>query len=219
VLSVHVRKRLPDFELDLALEVRDEVLVLFGPSGAGKTTVLRMIAGLERPDAGEIVLNGRLLFSRERRVNVPPRERRCGFVLQNLALFPHLTVLGNIRYGVRGHGPESQRRLERLLDILRIGRLAGRYPAELSGGEQQRVALARALMTEPDVLLLDEPFSALDYDTRAAVSDELLAAHELWRIPFVLVTHERAEAERLGDRILHLREGRQVEPRSDVPRE
>jgi molybdate transport system ATP-binding protein len=212
VLSVRVRRRLRDFTLDLDFEVGAEILVLFGPSGAGKTTLLRLIAGLDRPDEGEIRLGGRTLFSRTARVDVPPRERRCGFVFQSLALFPHLDVLGNIRYGVRERSAETQRRLDRLMETFGIGRLTDRYPAELSGGEQQRVALARALMAEPDVLLLDEPFSAVDYATRSAIYAELLAAHAVWRIPFVLVTHERAEAERLGDRVLHLRAGREAEP-------
>ena len=212
MLSVRVRKRLREFTLDLDFQVGPEILVLFGPSGSGKSTLLRLIAGLERPDAGEIELAGRTLYSHAARVDVPPRERRCGFVFQSLYLFPHLDVLGNIRYGVRDRSEESRRRLERLMDTFGIAHLPARYPAELSGGEQQRVALARALMAEPDVLLLDEPFSALDYATRSAVYAELLAAHALWRIPFVLVTHERAEAERLGDRVLHLRDGRQAEP-------
>lgn len=209
MLQLRIHKRLPDFSLDLSFEARNEILVLFGPSGSGKSMTLRVIAGLERPDEGEIRLNDRLLFSRAERVNLPPRERRCGLVFQNLALFPHLDVARNVQYGVRRPGPEAAQRLRRLLETFRIGHLSRRFPAELSGGEQQRVALARALMTEPDVLLLDEPFSAVDHDTRVAIYDELLAAHSVWQIPFLLVTHDRAEAERLGDRILFLREGRQ----------
>ena len=212
MLAVRIAKRLREFTLDLDFRVGPEILVLFGPSGSGKTTLLRLIAGLDRPDAGEIRLGGRTLYSRAERVDVPPRDRRCGFVFQSLSLFPHLDVLGNIRYGVRDHSDESRRRLERLMDTFGIGHLPKRFPSELSGGEQQRVALARALMAEPDVLLLDEPFSAVDYATRVTVYEELLAAHAVWRIPFVLVTHERAEAERLGDRILHLRAGRETEP-------
>lgn len=209
MLSVRARKRLPDFDLELDFQLGDEILVLFGPSGAGKTTTLRLIAGLDRPDVGEISLAGRPLFSSAGCVDLPPRDRRCGFVFQHLALFPHLSVRRNVRYGVREHTPEAEARLERLLSAFRIAHLADRLPAELSGGERQRVALARALMTEPHVLLLDEPFSAVDYETREALYDELLAAHREWRIPFVLVTHERREAERLGDRVLNLREGKQ----------
>lgn len=211
MLRAEILKKLPDFTLELTLEASDEILVLFGPSGAGKTMTLRLLAGLERPDAGEIRLNDRLLFSRASRVNLPPRARRCGLVFQDLALFPHLDVLGNVRYGMRSRTADADRKLARLLETFGIEHLARRRPAELSGGEQQRVALARALVAEPDILLLDEPFSALDYDTRGRIYDELLTAHELWRIPFILVTHERSEAERLGDRILYLRGGRQVD--------
>jgi molybdate transport system ATP-binding protein len=207
VLEVRLTRRLRDFSVDLSFQVADEILVLFGPSGAGKTFTLRMIAGLERPDAGEIRLGGRVLFSSEGRVNLPPRDRRCGFVLQSLALFPHLDVLGNVRYGVRDHSPRNRQRLDELLATFRIGHLARRFPAELSGGEQQRVAIARALVTEPDVLLLDEPFSSLDQETRYAVHDELLAARRARPIPYVLVTHDRAEAERFGNRILHIDRG------------
>ncbi|MBV9772827.1 MAG: ATP-binding cassette domain-containing protein [Gemmatimonadetes bacterium] len=209
MLEVRAMKRLPHFTLDVDFAVRDEILVLFGPSGAGKTMTLRLIAGLERPDAGEVVLDGRTLVSRERRVWVPPRERRVGMVFQDLALFPHLDVTRNVLYGARLRGDEARARLERLLDTFRIGHLARRWPAELSGGERQRVALARALMSDPDVLLLDEPFSSLDLETRRAVQDEVVAAHGTWRIPFVFVTHDREEAERLGDRMLFLRAGRQ----------
>jgi molybdate transport system ATP-binding protein len=211
-LVVRARKRLPDFTLDVDFGVGDEVLVLFGPSGAGKTMTLRMIAGLERPDAGEIVLGGRTVFSRDARAWVPPRERRCGFVFQDAALFPHLDVLRNVLYGAAGRrAPQTHEKAMAMLERFRIAHLAQRYPAELSGGEAQRVALARALMTEPDVLLLDEPFSSLDSDTRLAVGEAVREAHQTWRIPFVLVTHDRPEAERLGDRILLLRAGRQVD--------
>ncbi len=211
MLEVRARKRLPDFVLDVDFAVRDEILVLFGPSGAGKTMTLRLVAGLERPDAGEIVLDGRTLVSRERRVWVPPRERRCGFVFQDLALFPHLDVRANLLFGARADGDGTRERLDRLLERFRIGHLARRFPAELSGGEAQRVALARALMADPAVLLLDEPFSSLDAETRRAVQDEVVEAHGTWRIPFVFVTHDREEAERLGDRMIFLRAGRLVD--------
>lgn len=208
VLEVRAARRLPEFTLDVDFRVRDEVLVLFGPSGAGKTMTLRLVAGLERPDEGEIRLGGRVLVSREARVWVPPRERRCGLVFQDSALFPHLTVSGNVLFGARSAGARA--RLPRLLESFHLAHLAPRYPSELSGGETQRVALARALMAEPEALLLDEPFSSLDEDARRIAQDEVLAAQAEWRIPFVFVTHDRAEAERVGDRILFLRDGRQV---------
>ena len=207
VLELRAARRLPEFTLEVEFRVADEVLVLFGPSGAGKTMTLRLVAGLERPDAGEITLDGRVLVSREKRVWVPPRERRCGLVFQDSALFPHLTVAGNVLFGARS--PEARTRLVRLLESFHVAHLAGRYPSELSGGETQRVALARALMAEPRALLLDEPFSSLDDEARRTAQDEVLATHAEWRIPFVFVTHDRAEAERVGDRILYLRDGRQ----------
>jgi molybdate transport system ATP-binding protein len=211
MLTVRARKRLPHFSLEVDFAVRDEILVLFGPSGAGKTMTLRMIAGLERPDAGEIRLNDRVLYSRDGRAWVPPRARRCGFVFQDSALFPHLTVTGNVLYGANGKNGDTPARLAELLERFRITHLAQRYPSQLSGGEVQRVALARALMADPAVLLLDEPFSSLDAETRATAQDVVLDAHQTWRIPFVFVTHDRAEADRVGDRMLYLREGRQVE--------
>ncbi|HET7229190.1 MAG TPA: ATP-binding cassette domain-containing protein [Longimicrobium sp.] len=210
MLTVRACKRLPHFTLEVDFGVRDEILVLFGPSGAGKTMTLRMIAGLERPDAGEIRLNDRVLYARDGRAWVPPRARRCGFVFQDSALFPHLTVTRNVLYGARPNG-DTHARLAELLERFRITHLADRYPLQLSGGEVQRVALARALMADPDVLLLDEPFSSLDAETRAAAQDVVLDAHQTWRIPFVFVTHDRDEAARVGDRMLYLREGRQVE--------
>jgi len=210
MLTVRARKRLPHYTLDVDFAVRDEILVLFGPSGAGKTMTLRMIAGLERPDAGEIRLDDRVLYSREGRAWVPPRARRCGFVFQDSALFPHLTVTRNVLYGARANG-DHHARLGELLERFRIAHLADRYPLQLSGGEVQRVALARALMADPDVLLLDEPFSSLDAETRAAAQDVVLDAHGTWRIPFIFVTHDRAEAARVGGRMLYLREGRQLE--------
>jgi molybdate transport system ATP-binding protein len=211
LLAVRARKRLPHFTLEVDFEVRDEVLVLFGPSGAGKTMTLRMIAGLERPDAGEIRLDGRVLYAREPRAWVPPRARRCGFVFQDAALFPHLDVARNVLYGAPDGAADARARLDELLGRFRIAHLADRWPSQLSGGEVQRVALARALMADPDVLLLDEPFTSLDAEARREAQDVVLQAHETWRIPFVFVTHDRPEAERMGDRMLFLREGRQVD--------
>jgi molybdate transport system ATP-binding protein len=214
VLEVRASRRLPEFTLEVDFRVSDEIVVLFGPSGAGKTMTLRLIAGLERPDAGEIRLGGRTLVSCERGVWTPPRERRCGFVFQDSALFPHLSVRRNVLFGARSDAARA--RLPRLLGSFGIGGLAERFPGELSGGETQRVALARALMAEPEVLLLDEPFSSLDVDARTAAQDVVLAAHREWRIPFVFVTHDLAEAERLGDRMLRLRGGKQGKQGSGI---
>jgi molybdate transport system ATP-binding protein len=208
-LRVRLRHRLGGFALDVAFEVGDEVLVLFGPSGAGKTMTLRLIAGLDRPSNGEIRLDERVLLSSDQGLSVPPQGRRVGFVFHDSALFPHLSVERNVLFGAADR--EARDELARTLESFRIGRLADRYPSELSGGETQRVALARALIARPRALLLDEPFSALDAETRRAVGDEVRAAQRAWRIPFVFVTHDRAEAERLGDRMIFIRDGRLVE--------
>jgi molybdate transport system ATP-binding protein len=205
-LEVRLQHRAGPFALDVAFSVDDEVLVLFGPSGAGKTMTLRLIAGLERPDSGEVKLEDRVLVSRAAGVWVPPQGRRCGFVFHDSALFPHLDVRANVLFGARD--AEARGELARTLETFRITPLIDRYPSELSGGETQRVALARALTARPRALLLDEPFSALDADTRRAVGDEVRAAQRAWRIPFVFVTHDRPEAERLGDRMIFLRDGR-----------
>ncbi|HEX8830210.1 MAG TPA: ABC transporter ATP-binding protein, partial [Longimicrobium sp.] len=192
---------------DLDLEVRrGEILALLGPSGCGKTTTLRLIAGFETPESGKVEVGGRTVAGTQ--ANVPPEKRRVGMVFQDYALFPHLTVAGNVLFGARS--ADARARLPRLLDSFHVAHLSARYPSELSGGETQRVALARALMAEPEVLLLDEPFSSLDEDARRIAQAEVLAAHAEWRIPFVFVTHDRAEAERVGDRILFLRDGKQV---------
>lgn len=208
-LAVRLRHQVGRFSLDLEFAVGDEVLVLFGPSGAGKTMTLRLIAGLERPDRGEVRLGDRVLVSREQGAWTPPQARRCGFVFHDSALFPHLDVRGNVRFGAPDAGARAE--LARTLETFRIADLADRYPAELSGGETQRVALARALIARPEALLLDEPFSALDAETRRVVGDEVRAAQRAWRIPFVFVTHDRAEAERLGDRMIFIRDGRLVD--------
>jgi molybdate transport system ATP-binding protein len=188
------------FALELALEVGAETVALVGPSGAGKTSVLRSIAGLARPDRGTISVAGDTWFDSARRIDRRPEERSVGFVFQEYALFPHLTVEQNVTFGGG--------RADGLLRRLRIERLAGARPGELSGGERQRVALARALAREPQVLLLDEPMAALDPHTRGAVRAEL---HDLLRelgLPTVLVTHDFEDAALLADRVGVLVDGR-----------
>jgi molybdate transport system ATP-binding protein len=213
VLRAEARTKLGALELDVALEVRaGECLALAGPSGAGKTSVLRIAAGLVRPRRGLVQANGETWLDTERGVDVPPEQRRCGYVFQEYALFPHLSAWQNVAYPLRGM-PRAQRR-ERALELLgRFGlrELADARPRTLSGGERQRVAVARALARKPDVLLLDEPLSALDARTRARASRELAAVLRDVEVPALLVTHDFAEAAQLGDRVGVIDAGRVVQ--------
>ncbi|MCS7207253.1 MAG: ABC transporter ATP-binding protein [Dehalococcoidia bacterium] len=211
-LLVDIEKRLGDFVLQVTLQVGQEVLVLFGPSGAGKTQTLHTIAGLTRPDAGEIVLNGRTLFRRGRpgpAIWVPPRLRRIGYVFQDYALFPHMTALENVAYPLRGG--EGRLQALALLKHMHLEHLADRYPWELSGGQQQRVALARALAVQPQVLLLDEPFSALDLPVRERLRGELVALQKTLGLVVVLVTHDLEDAFAVGHRLAVMHQGRVVQ--------
>ncbi|MFT3914978.1 MAG: ABC transporter ATP-binding protein [Anaeromyxobacteraceae bacterium] len=198
---------------------RAPVTVLFGPSGSGKTTVLRALAGLDRPDAGEITFAGETWYSAARRVHVSPQRRGLGFLFQEYALFPHLTVAANVGYGLhRLPRPEREARVAELARRLGVEELLHRRPAELSGGQRQRVALARALAPRPRLLLLDEPLSALDAPSREALRGELRHLLESSGVPAVVVTHDRAEALALGDRLVVLVDGtvRQVGPVHEV---
>ncbi|HSM94305.1 MAG TPA: ABC transporter ATP-binding protein [Anaeromyxobacteraceae bacterium] len=195
------------------------VTVLFGPSGSGKSTALRALAGLDPDARGTISLAGEPWLDSSRAFSVPPQRRRVGFLFQDYALFPHLTVAGNVGYGLFGLGREARaRRVAEVAGRLRIGDLLERRPAELSGGQRQRVALARALAPAPRLLLLDEPLSALDAPTREELRAELRRALEGSGVPAVVVTHDRVEALALGDRIAVMIEGRirQVGPVREV---
>jgi molybdate transport system ATP-binding protein len=211
-LEVTVRTRLPGFALDVAWTAGDGVVVLFGPSGAGKSLTLQCLAGLVRPDAGRIVVNGRTFFDGAAGVHLPPQARRLGYVFQGYALFPHLTVAENLAFGLR-HRPRADRRARAaaVLERLGLGGLEGRYPRELSGGQQQRVALGRALASDPEVLLLDEPLSALDAPLRRQLREELGRLIREWGKTVVLVTHDLAEAYQLGDRLVVYEAGRVVQ--------
>lgn len=210
MLKVSIQKQLPEYNLKIEFSVHNHILVLFGPSGCGKTTILRCIAGLVRPDSGTISLCDQALYDSEAKVCLRPQDRRVGFMFQDYALFPHMNVEKNILYGVNKLTAVSHVSYQKILDLFKLSRLAGRYPTELSGGEKQRVALARALMTAPQVLLLDEPLSALDHLTRIHLQDELLEIQSLWQIPFILVTHDPNEAQKMGTEIIFMNQGRQV---------
>ena len=210
MLSVDIIKNLPDFSLSIRFSIERDILVLFGPSGCGKTTTLRSIAGLLQPDGGRIVNDGEVFFDAAGKIFIPPRQRRIGYMFQDFALFPHMSVYRNIWYGVRDHDREARQMYEKLTSLLKIGHLAERSPGQLSGGEKQRVALARALMAQPKILLLDEPLSSLDTETRLEVRNELREMQRIWNIPFILVTHDPDEASFLGDQVLYMQKGRQV---------
>lgn len=215
-LRVELRKRhhsapSASFQLETEFAVGPGVTVIVGHSGAGKTTILRCIAGLTDPEAGRIAVGDRLLFDSKQKINVESSRRRVGFVFQDLALFPHLTVQENVTYGLRRlDEAERGRRLREVVNAFQIGHLCKRFPREISGGEQQRVALARSLVTEPSVLLLDEPLSSLDPRTKAGIIEDLRAWNDARRIPILYVTHDYEEVLDLGDRVIALDQGRIV---------
>ena len=199
------------FWLDVDFNAAPGFTILFGPSGSGKTTLLDCVAGLAAPDAGRIVVGERAFFDPGSRASIPVAKRGVGYVLQDLALFPHLTVEQNTEYGL-AHLPRSERRQRAaaMLQEFRIEHLRQQRPGEISGGERQRVALARTLVTDPCVLLLDEPLAALDAPTKSKILDDLRRWNQAHRIPILYVTHSREEVLALGERVLVLEEGRIV---------
>ncbi len=213
MLELEAEHRRGEFQLELALRVEQgETVALAGPSGAGKTTVLRIVAGLLRPDHGKVACGPQLWLDTGQGLSLPPERRSCGYVFQEYALFPHLRAWENVAYGL-GHLPRRERRAraETLLGRFGVRALAESRPASLSGGERQRVALARALARRPNVLLLDEPLSALDRRTRAKASQELLSTLPRAGLPCLLVTHDFEEASLLADRVAVIDRGRVVQ--------
>jgi molybdate transport system permease protein len=208
-LCVSVKKQYGGFTLDLDFEARGNPLGILGGSGSGKTLTLRSIAGLEDPTRGRIELNGRVLFDSARRVNLPSRERHAGLVFQHYALFPHMTVAENVAFGL-AHLTAAERavRVREMLRRMHLEKFAGQNSRQLSGGQQQRVALARALATDPQILLLDEPLSALDFHIRGLVEKELLDTLAEFRGITLYVSHNLEEVYRLCDEILVLARGR-----------
>ena len=206
-LSVNIEKKFEDFHLKVSFEADNEVLALFGASGCGKSMTLKCIAGIETPDHGTIILDGVTLFDSEKKINLPPQKRKVGYLFQQYALFPHMTVEQNIACGVR----DKQKREMGTAEMIRTMNLTGmekKKPHELSGGQQQRVALARILVNEPEVLLLDEPFSALDSFLRFQLEKEI---HEIIRKfgkTVLLVSHDREEVYRLADSIATMQDGK-----------
>ncbi|MEY2413490.1 MAG: molybdate transport system ATP-binding protein [Acidobacteriaceae bacterium] len=211
-VSLQIEKKLQSsersFDLNVTLELPAGITIVFGPSGAGKTTLLECIAGLIEPDRGTISVAGRVLFDRNENVNIRPQHRSMGYVFQDLALFPHLSVRKNVEYGLSGlNADERKDRAEKILASFRIAHLHSRKPAQISGGERQRVALARALVTDPSALLLDEPLAGLDAATKSKIMDDLRAWNAAHRIPILYVTHSRVEVFALGERMIVLENG------------
>jgi molybdate transport system ATP-binding protein len=213
MISVVLRKKLEAtrgaFVLDLALDVVEgEFVALFGPSGAGKTTLLRCLAGLEKPDAGHIRVSGERWFESADGTDLPPQKRQAGFVFQSYALFPNMTVRGNLEFALRPHA--DRRRVGELIEMMELGELQHRKPDTLSGGQQQRVALARALVSAPRLLLLDEPLSALDQEIRLRLQDEILRLQRHFGLTTLLVSHDVSEVYKLASRVIVLENGRAI---------
>ena len=213
VLEVQLSKtfvpgRLRHFSIDVEFSVSAGVTVIFGPSGSGKTTLLQCIAGLLRPDKGVIAIDGELVFESVKKISLTPQQRRIGYVFQDLALFPHMTAAENIAFGIRENGNRRADLVRDMLERFSIAHVAEHRPGEISGGERQRVALARALVTEPRLLLLDEPFSALDDSLKLEIIFDLKQWLEQHRIPVLFVTHDRSEAGALGQSMVVMKDGK-----------
>jgi molybdate transport system ATP-binding protein len=209
MLRVDVVKQLGEFSLEASFESEGRVTGLFGASGAGKTSLVNMIAGLTKPDRGTITIDGEIVDDTEKGVHVPTWRRRIGYVFQDARLFPHLDVRQNLDYGRRMNSlPDDAEQKKRVMDLLDIGHLLDRRPGKLSGGERQRVALGRALLAKPRLLLLDEPLGALDEGRRAEILPYLVRLRDEARIPMVYVSHDAAEMRQLATQIVLLQRGR-----------
>jgi molybdate transport system ATP-binding protein len=209
MLSVDVEKQLGEFALDASFEAPGGVTALFGPSGAGKTSIINMVAGLTRPDRGRIALDGETLFDQAARIDVPAWRRRIGCVFQEGRLFPHLSVKHNLDYGrwMSGHAHEAQE-FTHVVELLDIGALLARRPGKLSGGERQRVAIGRALLMRPRLLLLDEPLASLDAARKGEILPYLERLRDEARVPMIYVSHNADEVRRLATRVVTIAAGR-----------
>ena len=207
MLEVQIYKKLAEFDLDVSFQVNDNILGLMGASGSGKSMTLKCIAGIETPDQGRIVLNNRVLFDSEKKINVPIQKRNVGYMFQSYALFPNMNVYENISVGLRARKVKDvDIVVQKVMQQFRIFELASRYPKQLSGGQRQRVALARLMAYEPDVLLLDEPFSALDEDLKEDLLRELKSELQISK-PVIFVSHNKEEVNELCDFKYKIKQG------------
>ncbi len=212
IINKLLRDAAGEFLLDLHLQSDARRMVFFGPSGSGKSVTLRLIAGLLKPDHGRIRVGGRVLYDHHQGINLPARQRRIGFLFQDYALFPHLSLRDNIAFGLRRMFSRpttgARQRIDELMASFGLAQIADRHPGQLSGGQRQRAALARALAPQPEILLLDEPFSALDQPLRQLLRGEVLRLLEISRAPLILVTHDPAEALFFGEAIAIFAKGK-----------
>lgn len=212
MLTVDIKKSLKEFSLEAAFNADSEIIGIFGHSGSGKTTLLSCISGIITPDEGEIRFNGTVFFSSKEKINFPIQKRKVGYVFQDYMLFPHMTVKQNTRFGIMNkcakEVPGCNRSVKEILGLLKIIDLQERSPHELSGGEKQRVAIARALMISPSILLLDEPFSSLDEPLREKLQEEMMEIQKVFGIPFIWVSHDSREIERVSKKVIVLEKGK-----------
>lgn len=207
-MKIQLHKKLKGFELDLDFETKGKCTGILGASGCGKSMTLKCIAGLEKTDGGEVRLGEKTLFNSKQKINVPPQERKIGYLFQNYALFPHMTVEENISIGIKGSKKEIKEIVKQQIERFRLNGLEKNYPSQLSGGQQQRVALARILAYEPEVLLLDEPFSALDSFLKDALARELLEVLRGFKGDIIMVSHNRDELYTFCDQLIVMDSGR-----------
>ncbi len=210
-LEVKIQKKLKEIQLEASFSVGNECVGLMGPSGSGKSMTLKCIAGIEQPDSGEIILNKNPLFDSSKKIDFPPQKRKIGYLFQGYALFPNMTVEENIQCGLKAKKlakPDRERRTVEMMEKFRIKELAKRYPRQLSGGQKQRTALARLMAYEPDVILLDEPFSALDETLRDELQRELFHMLAEYQKPSILVSHDLREIRRLCKKHYTIKGGR-----------
>lgn len=209
-LIVNIKKKLKEFNLEVSFETKGDYLGILGSSGSGKSMTLKCIAGIETPDEGEIILNGKVLFDSKKKINLKPQERNVGYLFQNYALFPHMTVEENIALGIRANKEEKIEKVKAMIASFHLKGLEKKYPSKLSGGQQQRVALARAISYNPDILMLDEPFSALDSNLKEQLQDELLEFLKLYKGEVLMVTHSKDEAYKFCENLLILDKGNSI---------